>query len=207
MNASSQTMWTRVITEGDSIKLANVVTLTRAVLIVPIAVLLGMGFNLAALALHIAAAATDVVDGWLARRSHRSSAFGAQLDAWVDNFFSIATLTFLVVAYPGLWVRHGMALAILFGAPITYLALSYALRRRFLMYHFWSAKLGALLLFCLWPLVALTQSELMIPITAAVIGFSRLEQLVFMVRGGFELNATHCLKRIVHNNNPPGPFA
>lgn len=203
----THTIWSRVIAEDDSLKVANLVTLSRAALIVPIVVLLCMGLIFPALALYVAAAMTDLVDGWLARRTGRSSVFGAQLDAWVDNIFSIAALTFLVFAYPGLWDRHSVALVILFGAPIMYLALSYALRRRFLMFHFWSAKLGAALLFCLWPIVALTSSESIIPIAAVLIAFSRLEQILFIFRGGVDLNASHGLVNIDHPDSLTRPLA
>lgn len=186
-------LWRRVLAEDGHLKLANLVTLSRGLLIAPIFGLLAAGQGLAALALYGLAAATDLIDGWLARRSGRASAFGAQLDAVVDNLFSLAILGFLLMAYPALAERHAMALAVLFGLPLTYLAASWLLRRRFLMFHFWSAKAGAVLLFCLWPLIALTGSETWIPVAAALVGLSRLEQLVYILRGGQDLDAPHGL--------------
>lgn len=185
--------WRRIVAEDGALKLANIVTLSRAVLIVPIFALLVGGHGLAALAVYVAAACTDLVDGWLARRSGRSSAFGAQLDAVVDNLFSLAILGFLLLAYPGLAQRHAVALLVLFAGPVVYLAASWLLKRRFLMFHFWSAKIGAFLLFCLWPLVAVTGAEAWIPLTAALVALSRLEQVVFILRGGLDLNAPHGL--------------
>lgn len=193
MTTSTDTIWRRVLAEGGGIKLANLVTLSRGVLIAPIFLLLGFGHSLAALALYILAAGTDLIDGWLARRSGRASAFGAQLDAAVDNLFSLAILGFLLLAFPGLGGRQGVALTILFGTPLAYLALSWLLRRQFMMFHFWSAKAGAVLLFCLWPLVALTGWEGWIALAAALVGLSRLEQLVFILRGGRDLDAPHGL--------------
>ena len=186
----------RIVAEGDGLKLANVVTLSRAVLLVPTFALLLTGHPLAALAVYVLAASTDMVDGWLARRSGRSSAFGAQLDAVVDNLFSVAILGLLLLAYPGLERGHGLGLAVLFVGPIVYLVASWLLKRRFLMFHFWSAKAGGVLLFCLWPLIAVTGSEAWIPIAAAVVGLSRLEQVVFILRGGLDLNAPHGLAPI-----------
>jgi CDP-diacylglycerol--glycerol-3-phosphate 3-phosphatidyltransferase len=184
---------TRIVTEGGGWKLANLVTLSRAVLILPILALLLEGWRWAALALYGAAAATDLVDGWLARRSGRASAFGAQLDAVVDNVFSLAILAFLVIDLPGVFPRHAMALTILFAGPLAYLAISWLLTRRLLMFHFWSAKVGAVLLFCLWPLVATTGWEVWIPLAATVVGLSRLEQVAFILRGGRALDAPHGL--------------
>lgn len=186
----------RVMTEGGGWKLANLVTLSRGLMIAPILALLLAGWRWSALALYAVAAATDLVDGWLARRSGRASAFGAQLDAVVDNVFSLAILAFLLLDIPGLAERHATALVVLFAGPLAYLAVSWLLSRRVLMFHFWSAKAGGVLLFCLWPLVVVTHWEGWIPLAALVVGFSRLEQVVFILRGGLALDAPHALARI-----------
>jgi CDP-diacylglycerol--glycerol-3-phosphate 3-phosphatidyltransferase len=60
-----------------------------------------------------------------------------------------------------------------------------------MMFHFWSAKLGALLLFASWPLLYLTGLEAFIPLAATIVGLSRLEQVIFIVRGGVDLDAPH----------------
>lgn len=186
-----------LVFEDGGLKLANLVTLSRAALIVPILLLLLAGLQTPALGLYVLAALTDAVDGWIARTSGRASRFGAQLDAAVDNLFSLAILAFLVLAWPGLAARQGLALAVLFGAPLAYLAVSWAMRRRLMMFHFWSAKAGALLLFCLWPLIAFTGAEGLIGVAALVIGLSRLEQVAYMLRGGEDLNAPHGLAPIM----------
>lgn len=191
MTASTGSFWRTVVDEGAGLKLANLVTLSRGVLIVPIFALLVAGRPMAALVVYVIAASTDLVDGWLARREGRSSDYGAQLDAVIDNLFSVAILGFLLLAYPDLVQRHGLALIGLFGGPIAYLAASWLLTRRFLMFHFWSAKAGAVLLFCLWPLMAVTGSEAWLAAAAALVGLSRLEQIVFILRGGVDLNASH----------------
>ena len=203
MTAAQGSLWRQIVAEDGEFKLANAVTLSRAVLIAPVLGLLLAGQTLAALAVYAVAASTDLFDGWLARRSGRSSAFGAQLDAVVDNLFSLAILGFLLLAFPGLAQRHLAALIVLFAGPIAYLAASWLLKRRLLMFHFWSAKAGAVLLFCLWPLVALTGAEAWIPLTAAVVGLSRLEQLVFIRRGGADLNAPHGLAPIPDATESP----
>ncbi len=196
MTTPAMPLWRTMIAEGGGLKLANLVTLSRAVLIAPIFGLLATGQGLAALGVYAIAASTDLIDGWLARRAGRTSAFGAQLDAVVDNLFSLAILGFLLLAYPGLAQRHMAALVVLFAGPLAYLAASWLLKRRFLMFHFLSAKAGAVLLFCLWPLVALTHTEVWIPLTAALVGLSRLEQLIFIFRGGLDLDAPHGLAPI-----------
>lgn len=181
----------RILYEDGELKLANLVTLSRGLLILPILGLLAVQQSRLAIGLYLVAIATDVVDGWLARRAGRASAYGAQLDAIVDNLFSLAILAFLILAYPGLGQRQSLALAVLFGGPILYLAISWALRRRLLMFHVWSAKAGAFLLFVLWPLMALTGWEGGVAVAAVVVGASRLEQVILLLRGGDDLNAPH----------------
>ncbi|HRD46555.1 MAG TPA: CDP-alcohol phosphatidyltransferase family protein [Caulobacter sp.] len=184
-----------LVFEGGELKWANVVTLSRGLLIAPILALLLAGRAAWALDLYVLAALTDAVDGWIARASGRSSSFGAQLDAAVDNVFSLAILAFLLLAYPGMARQQGVALTVLFGAPLAYLAVSWAMRRRLMMFHFWSAKAGAFLLFCLWPAIAVTGRQELVLLAAAVVGLSRLEQVVYLLRGGRNLEAPHGLAR------------
>ncbi|WP_280953247.1 CDP-alcohol phosphatidyltransferase family protein [Rhizobium sp. L43] len=153
--------------------------------------LLGYGYAGPAPVLYLIASMTDLVDGWLARPTKRASEYRARLDAIVDNIFSVAILLFLLSSYPGLASRHGVALAVLFGGPVIYLLVSWLLTRRLLMFHFWSAKAGALLLFAFWPLLCLTEWEALIPLAATVVGLSRLEQVIFILRGGVDQDAPH----------------
>lgn len=183
----------RLLSEGGRVKIANIVTLMRGVSIVPIVALLWFDLGIWALILYIAAALTDMLDGWLARRSGRQSDYGSALDAAIDNVFSVAILAFLLMAFPGLGERHPFALFVLFGGPLIYLAVSLALTGRLMMFHFWSAKIGALLLFALWPVEAFTGHEELLLLAAGIVGLSRMEQVVFILRGGRDLDANHGL--------------
>ena len=185
-----------VLDEGAGLKLANLVTLSRLVSILPILLLLRAGQGRAALALYIVAALTDLVDGWLARRSGTASDFGARLDGVVDNLFSLATLPFLLMAFPGLFDRHPVALLCLFLGPLAYLAIAKLWTGSLMMFHFQSAKLGALLLFALWPSMAVTGWEGWLLLAAAVVMASRIEQLFFLARGGIDQEAPHGCARL-----------
>lgn len=191
-----------LVVEGGAFKPANAVTLSRALLIAPIFGLLWWGQPTWALALYIVAALTDLFDGWLARRFKQSSAFGAQLDAVVDNLFSVAILGFLALAYPGLIGRQWIAAVALFGGPIVYLGVSWLMTRRLMMFHVWSAKVGAFLLFCLWPAIALTGWTGWLWLCAVVVGASRLEQVILIVRGGRDLEARHGFVAVVRGPRP-----
>jgi phosphatidylglycerophosphate synthase len=105
-----------------SIGLANQATLARGVLVVMLAALLGEHSDSliqgVALAVAAIAAILDGVDGWLARKTHMSSRFGARFDMETD-----ALLIFVLAALAwqldkaGAWVlwsgllRYGFVLA------------------------------------------------------------------------------------------------
>jgi phosphatidylglycerophosphate synthase len=182
---------TYLLDEGGAFKTANLVSLLRGVLIPPIIVLLMRHMNAAAMALYVLAVATDGLDGWLARQSGRCSEFGAVLDSVVDNIFSLFIAIFLWLALPGLYADYGLALAVLFMAPIAYLAVSWAMTGHIIMFHFHSARLGALALFALWPAMALTGAAWLVPVAALLISASRIEQILFMARGGRDPDARH----------------
>jgi phosphatidylglycerophosphate synthase len=180
-----------LVHEGGAVKLANLITLARLLSIFPIMLLLATDHGQMALELYIAAALTDFLDGWLARRSARASDFGARLDGVVDNIFSIALLPFLLLAFPGLFLRHPLALIVLFAGPLLYLLVAKLWTGSLMMFHFHSAKLGAALLFALWPVIWITGWEGFIPLAAFVVASSRIEQLIFIWRGGTAQDAPH----------------
>lgn len=86
------------------LNIPNVVTLSRIVLIpliiglyyLPDAWLSLQGKNLAATVVFILAAATDWLDGYLARRLNQTSAFGAFLDPVADKLIVVGALVALL---------------------------------------------------------------------------------------------------------------
>lgn len=187
---------TGLLHEGGEVKLANIVTLARLASILPILLLLASSHAVMALVLYCVAALTDMLDGWLARRSARASDFGAHLDGVVDNIFSMALLPILLLAFPGLFDRHPIALIVLFAGPLLYLFVAKLWTGSLMMFHFLSAKVGALLLFALWPAIWVTGWEALVPVAAFVVGASRLEQLLFIWRGGTTQDARHGFVRL-----------
>ncbi len=72
------------------------IPLLIAVYYVPDSWLCGIGRNPAATAIFVVAAATDWLDGYLARRLNQTSAFGAFLDPVADKLMIAAALIMLV---------------------------------------------------------------------------------------------------------------
>jgi CDP-diacylglycerol--glycerol-3-phosphate 3-phosphatidyltransferase len=79
--------------------LPNLVTLARiaaAPVIVALLYAPGVVARIAALVLFIVASLSDYVDGWLARRAHAGSRFGAMLDPIADKILVAAVFVMLV---------------------------------------------------------------------------------------------------------------
>lgn len=79
--------------------LANILTLTRLLLLPFIIALLFLSWDWAAwlcLTLYVIAAITDFLDGWVARKFDQITAFGRFLDPIADKIFVVAILVMLV---------------------------------------------------------------------------------------------------------------
>lgn len=88
------------------VNLPNIVTGARIALIpifAVIYVLADAGHWLAAM-LFAAAAATDWLDGYLARRLNQSTAFGAFLDPVADKLIVVTALVLLIGSHSNLWL-------------------------------------------------------------------------------------------------------
>ncbi|RKD87099.1 CDP-alcohol phosphatidyltransferase family protein [Kushneria marisflavi] len=89
---------------------ANRVTLMRAILIVLLTAMLPLPafineHHLMVFATALTALALDGVDGWVARRSHTESRFGARLDMELDAFFILMLCLMLVIqGKAGAWI-------------------------------------------------------------------------------------------------------
>ena len=75
----------------------NALTAARALLVIPVIGLIAIGDAAAALAVFLVAAATDAVDGPLARRRGGPTALGAALDPLADKVLIVGTLAALAV--------------------------------------------------------------------------------------------------------------
>jgi CDP-diacylglycerol--glycerol-3-phosphate 3-phosphatidyltransferase len=79
------------------VTIPNGLTFARALLVVPVIGLIAIGDLSAALAVFLVAAATDAVDGPLARRRGGPTALGAALDPLADKILVVGTLVALAL--------------------------------------------------------------------------------------------------------------
>ncbi len=87
--------------------LPNLLTLARIVAIVPLVAFIDAGWWVAAFALFVAAAATDWLDGWLARRRDQQSDLGRMLDPIADKLIVAAVLVAMIAAKLNEWQGFG----------------------------------------------------------------------------------------------------
>ena len=86
-------------------KIANLFTGARILLMAPLFWLLMHGPDWLALGVFLLAGATDIADGWLARRLNQASRFGAFFDLLADRILTLVISIGLIVHNPrDLWL-------------------------------------------------------------------------------------------------------
>ena len=143
---------------------ANSITLIR--ILCSIAILFCPVFSVAFYALYIAAGLSDMMDGWVARRTHTASAFGAKLDTVADVVFVIVCLIKLlpVMVIPvWLYVWIGIIAVI----KVINIVSGYVVQKQFVAIHSVMNKVTGILLFIL----PLTLSFIDLKYSAAVVCF------------------------------------
>lgn len=87
-----------------TLTIANQLTLTRMLMIPAFVILVVYGYAGWALAVFVAAGATDVLDGLIARRSGQKTSLGAWLDPMADKLLLVTT--FVVLTMPGIGLTN-----------------------------------------------------------------------------------------------------
>ena len=142
--------------------LANCITAIR--ILCSIALLFFPAFSTAFYALYITAGVSDMIDGWVARRTHTASELGAKLDTIADIIFVIVCLVILlpVLNIPvWLWVWISIIALI----KIINIISGFIVQKRFVSVHSTMNKVTGLLLF-VFPL---TLSFIDLKYSAAVV--------------------------------------
>ena len=127
-------------------RLANSITFFR--ILCSIALLFFPAFSLTFYALYIIAGVSDMVDGWVARRTHTASELGSKLDTIADIVFVIACLVKLLPALNipvWLWAWIGIIALI----KVINIISGFIIQKRFVSVHSTMNKVSGLLLFVL----------------------------------------------------------
>ena len=126
--------------------LANCITIIR--ILCSFALLFFPAFSPAFYTLYITAGVSDMVDGWVARRTHTTSELGAKLDTIADIVFVVVCLVKLLPVLDittWLWVWIGIIALI----KIINIISGYIVQKRFVSVHSTMNKVTGLLLFVL----------------------------------------------------------
>lgn len=139
---------------------------------------LGVGWALAA--------ATDVLDGYLARRSGTTTRFGSGLDSLADHLLTLSGFAWLLL-FRGEFFREQRVPLLIWGAlGLTVLGVSWLRFRRFADLHLYSAKAAAVLgsVFAITLLVRGTYSPMVFHGVIGVCFFAALEALAVLLTRG-----------------------
>ena len=143
--------------------MANIITLIRV--LCSIAILFCPVFSVAFYSLYIAAGLTDIADGWVARKTNTTSAFGARLDTIADFIFVVICLFKLIpVLDIPTWLYIWIGIIALI--KVINIVSGYVVQKQFVAIHSLMNKVTGLLLF----LLPLTFSFIDLRYSAAVVG-------------------------------------
>ena len=121
--------------------------------------------------------ASDLLDGFLARRLHQRSELGAKLDSWGD----LATYTVLGIGAWWLWPDVIRAEALFVGVLVASYTLPSLLAlvkfRRLTSYHTWGAKLSAVLMGPAVLLLFAWQASGLFRVATVVLAIAEIEEV------------------------------
>lgn len=142
--------------------MANIITSIR--ILCSIAILFCPAYSVAFYVLYITAGVSDMIDGWVARKTNTASEFGAKLDTMADIVFVIVCLFKLlpVVDIPT-WLYVWISIIVLI--KIINIVSGYVVQKQFVAIHSLMNKVTGVLLF----LLPLTFSFVELKYSAAVV--------------------------------------
>ena len=142
--------------------MANLITTTR--LLCSVVLLFCTALSPAFYALYITAGVSDMVDGWVARKTDTVSEFGSKLDTVADIILVVACLVKLLpVLHLPVWIY--VWIGIIACIKVFNIVYSYAVRKQFLADHSILNKVTGALLF----LLPLTLSFINVKYSAAAV--------------------------------------
>ena len=146
--------------------MANIITIIR--ILCSFALLFFPAFSVAFYALYITAGLSDIVDGWVARKTNTVSNYGSKLDTIADVVFvTVCLLKLLPVMDIPLWLY--VWIGIIAFIKIINIASGFVVQKRFVAVHNVMNKVTGVLLF-LFPLtfsfIDLRYSEIVVCLIA-----------------------------------------
>ena len=164
--------------------MANLITIVR--ILCSVALLFCAALSPWFYALYIIAGVSDMVDGWVARKTNTVSDFGSKLDTIADIIFVVVCLVKLLpVLHLPVWIH--VWVSIIAGIKVFNIVYSYVVRKQFLADHSILNKVTGALLF----LLPLTLSVVDVKYSAAVVC---TVATIAGIQEGVRVKMKHCAK-------------
>lgn len=157
---------------------ANCISIARIML--TLALLLTKPFSTAFLVIYLAAGASDVLDGYIARKTQTTSRLGEKLDSAADAVFAAVLLLILFTSISvELWVIVWIGTIAML--KILSIIIVYMKYRQFGMLHTIANKVTGLLLFLFPLLYSVFQTDILIYALCAAATLTAVEELAINI--------------------------
>ncbi len=159
---------------------ANAITICRMIL--SLSLFLCPVFSVPFWIIYVTAGATDVLDGYIARKMDITSTLGSRLDTFADFIFFVACLIiFIPVLDIPVWLY--VWVAVIAAIKVINIASAYMMHGRLMVAHTLMNKVSGLLLFILpmtFTSIELTYSSI---IVCSIVTFAAMQEGHFMRTG------------------------
>lgn len=125
----------------------NQITFLRLLLLFPLWYTALFNYRTSFVFFFLLAGATDILDGYLARKLNQATHFGAAFDSFVDNLIGLSLLFWAYIWLPDLIQEHLLLIVMLFVILAISLSLQLWTYHRFLPLHLYSGKLELILIY------------------------------------------------------------
>ena len=166
--------------------MANIITLTRIIFSISLPFI--KKYNLLFLLLYTICGLTDILDGYIARKTKTESSFGAKLDTIADLIFFIIIfiVMFDIILKNVIYIYFICVIAFIRILSIITILKKY---NQFAILHTYANKLTGLLLFFIPYFIYLKEMNIVVYIICAIALFSSIEELAINIKSEkLELN-------------------
>lgn len=155
--------------------LANYISIARMVL--ALTMVLAKPLSIVFIAIYLLCGISDVLDGYIARKTDTTSKLGGNLDTIAD-FVMIMVL--IIILYPIINPKVQIILWIVIIAifRVVSVMIVFVKYKTFEIIHTYGNKITGLLLFTFTPLLTLIQSDMLMYIICVVASISAIEELL-----------------------------
>jgi hypothetical protein len=156
----------------------NIITLSRIIL--SFSLLLIQPFTVLFLLVYSICGVTDMIDGYIARKTHTTSDLGSKLDSLADLIFMV---TVMIVLFPFLTISKIILIWIFLIAGIRFISLliAYYKFHTFAFLHTYANKITGFFLFCIPYLFEIYEITIIATIACTIASISAIEELTINI--------------------------